>query len=155
MSSDDSAPLEPLLGALLRYSWQNLRARLLASLQENGFSDLNAAHLNVFQYPPPEGVRPIDLAQRAGMTRQAMNYLLAQLEQSGYLDRKVSGPAKTSLVFLTEKGRKVGTLLRTEVRKVEGEWAAVLGQPRFDDLVASLRMIAGVVPPRSFPLSSE
>lgn len=152
--SSETPPFEPLLGALLRFSWQRLRARLLTALQEAGYTDLNAAHLNVFQYPPPQGVRPIDLAQRASMTRQAMNYLLAQLETAGYLTRS-SASGKNSLVSLTEKGMAVGLLLRSEVRRVEQEWADTLGRDRFDGLVASLRLIAGVAPPGNSPVSSE
>ena len=155
MSSEKDTPLEPLLGALLRFSWQSLRSRLLTALQEAGYEDLNEAHLNVFQYPPPSGTRPIDLAQRASMTRQAMNYLLAQLESAGYLERRAETPGKASLVYMTKKGLGVGTLLRAEVRRVEGEWAATLGGQRFDDLVASLRLIAGVAPGSPSPLSSK
>jgi len=152
--SSETPSFEPLLGALLRFSWQQLRARLLDALQRAGYVDLNAAHLNVFQYPPPQGVRPIDLAQRASMTRQAMNYLLAQLEESGYLTRSAA-TGKNSLVSLTDKGLRVALLLRSEVRRVESEWAATLGQERFDNLVAALRMIAGVASPGRPPLSSE
>lgn len=151
--SSETGKLEPLLGALLRFSWQKLRSRLLAALQEAGYSDLNAAHLNVFQYPPPQGVRPIDLAQRASMTRQAMNYLLSQLEATGYLTRGSSG--KNSLVSLTEKGLAVGALLRAEVRRVEQEWADTLGKERFDGLVDALRTISGVESGGKSPVSLE
>ena len=136
----DSLP--PLLGALLRFAWQKLRERLLKSLLAAGYSDLNAAHLNVFQYPPPDGVRPIDLAQRASMTRQAMNYLLVQLESGGYVTR--GGTGSSSLVSLTPRGREVGLLLRSEVKAVEAEWSQALGKKRFDDLVESLKMIASL-----------
>ncbi len=139
--ADDSHP--PLLGALLRFSWQRLRESLLAALHDAGFTDLAAAHLNVFQYPSPEGSRPIDLAARASMTRQAMNYLLSQLEAMGYLRRVRSGKGTSARVMLTEKGRQVGALLRSEVRRIEAEWAKVLGRKRFDDLVASLREMNG------------
>jgi DNA-binding MarR family transcriptional regulator len=152
--SSETPPFEPLLGALLRFSWQQLRLRLLDALQKAGYTDLNASHLNVFQYPPPQGVRPIDLAQRASMTRQAMNYLLTQLEESGYLTRSAAA-GKNSLVSLTDRGMQVSLLLRSEVRRVESEWAETLGKERFDDLVAALRVIAGVAPQGKPPLSSK
>jgi len=140
--ADDSAP--PLLGALLRFSWQKLRESLLEALHEAGFADLNAAHINVFQYPSPEGSRPIDLAARASMSRQAMNYLLSQLEAMGYLTRVRSGQGTAAKVTLTEKGRQVGALLRSEVKRIETEWAGVLGQKRFDELLSSLKEMNGL-----------
>src|ERR1700741_4362349 len=70
----------PYVGALLRRAAQSVRERLLVSLAEHGFGDINQTHLSVFQYPPPEGVRATHLAHRASMTKQAMNYLLQQVE---------------------------------------------------------------------------
>ena len=49
---------------------------MLAALHERGFDDLDAAHLNVFQYPGPEGARPSELAARLRISKQALNYLL-------------------------------------------------------------------------------
>lgn len=60
---------------------------MLADLHDAGFTDLVTAHFAVLRYPGPDGSRPSDLAVGAGMTKQAMNYLLGQLEQCGYLVR--------------------------------------------------------------------
>jgi hypothetical protein len=35
---------------------------MLERLHERGFDDLDGAHLNVFQYPGPQGARPSELA---------------------------------------------------------------------------------------------
>ena len=61
---------------------------MLAGLHERGFNDLVAAHLDVLQYPGPENQRPSELATQTRMTKQALNYLLGQLEQLGYLTRE-------------------------------------------------------------------
>ena len=61
---------------------------MLAGLHERGFTDLVAAHLDVFQYPGPENQRPLQLATQTRMTKQALNYLLGQLQQLGYLTRE-------------------------------------------------------------------
>src|SRR5215472_18872225 len=78
----------PLIGALLRVPFKSVRDRMLAGLHERGFTDLIAAHLDVFQYPGPENRRPIELAAQTRMSKQALNYLLGQLEQLGYLTRE-------------------------------------------------------------------
>src|SRR5689334_395063 len=97
MSRDDSrrarkraspARSTALIGALLRMAYQTTRRRQFGALVERGFTDLNQALLNVLVYPYPHGVRPSDWAERTYMTRQAMNYLLGQLEALGYVERR-------------------------------------------------------------------
>src|SRR5262245_32230399 len=78
----------PLIGALLRMPLQVVQGRMLDRLHEHGFTDLEAAHLNVFQYPGPQGARPTELAARLRMSKQALHYLLGQLERRGYLERR-------------------------------------------------------------------
>src|SRR5215211_2933609 len=61
----------PLIGALLRFPWEAVQRHMLERLHEHGFDDLDAAHLNVFQYPGPQGARPSDLAARLRISKQA------------------------------------------------------------------------------------
>src|SRR5439155_25235831 len=75
----------PMIGALLRTPWEAVQRRMLERLHEAGFADLDFAHLNVFQYPRPQGARPSDLAARLGITKQALNYLPGHLERRDYL----------------------------------------------------------------------
>jgi DNA-binding MarR family transcriptional regulator len=67
-----------------------------------GFRDLTVAHLAVFQFPGPHHVRPIELAERADISKQAMNHLLGELEDRGYLERKPL--ARGTDVVLTRRG---------------------------------------------------
>ena len=77
----------PLIGALLRMPWEQVLRRMLDRLHERGFDDLDAPHLNLLLYPGPQGARPSELAAWRGMSKQAVNYLLGELERLGYLDR--------------------------------------------------------------------
>src|SRR5215216_3753580 len=78
----------PLIGALVRRPTEAVHLRILREANAAGFSDVVSAHLAVLRYPGPNGRRPSDLAAEVGTTKQAMNYLLGQLEQLGYLDRR-------------------------------------------------------------------
>src|SRR6201997_4060641 len=78
----------PLIGALLRRPSETLRRHMLPRRHEHGYDDLEPAHLSVLQYPGPGGLRPSELAARLGMSKQAVNYLLGQLERLGYLERR-------------------------------------------------------------------
>ena len=73
----------PLIGALLRTPWEAVQRHMLERLHERGFADLDSAHLNVFQYPGPQGTRPSELAARLRISKQALNYLLGELERFG------------------------------------------------------------------------
>src|ERR1700693_2025838 len=77
----------PLIGALLRMPWEFVRRRMLERLHGAGFDDLEPAHLSVLQYPGPDGTRPSELAVRLGISKQALNYLLGQLERLGSPER--------------------------------------------------------------------
>jgi len=132
----------PYIGAWLRMAYQTTRRRVLAALVEQGFTDLNQAHLSVFVYPPPEGARPTDVAERANMTKQAMNYLLGQLNGLGYIERRAAKGAGRRLVYLTQRGRRVFETQWTAMQELEAEWSRILGKKRFDELLRTLRQLA-------------
>src|SRR5213082_3310591 len=98
----------PLIGALLRMPWEAVQRHMLERLHEQGFEDLDAAHLNVFQYPGPQGARPSELAAQLRITKQALNYLLGQLERLDYLERQPD-PAdlRSKRIILTKRGESV------------------------------------------------
>ena len=131
-----------LVGALLRMAYQVTRERQFKALSENGFGDLNQALLSVMIYPYPDRARPGELAERANMTKQAMNYLLGQLETLGYVERRAEKGNSRRLVFLTRRGWQVIETIRGAVKEVELEWAAVLGSKRFDEFIEMLRQVS-------------
>jgi DNA-binding MarR family transcriptional regulator len=135
VETDSTALRPPLIGALLRMPWETVRERMLAGLHERGYTDLIAAHLNVLQYPGPENLRPSDIATQTRMTKQALNYLLGQLEQLGYLTRKEdNADHRVKRVHLTPHGHAAITAIREVVIEVEIEWTETLGSRRFAQL---------------------
>ena len=134
MSLRPDAP-EPLIGALLRRPWETARDRLLDRLHAAGFTDLSASHLEILLYPGPDGLRPSELATQRQMSRQAINYLLGQVEDLGYLERR-GDPAdqRSKLIALTPRGRKIIPVMRDAMADLEREWAQALGTARFADL---------------------
>jgi DNA-binding MarR family transcriptional regulator len=124
-----------LIGALLRMPWETVRERMLSGLHERGYGDLVAAHLDVLQYPGPENVRPSELAARTGMTKQALNYLLGQMERLGYLTRTEDDEDRRfTRIHVTHRGAAAIKAIREIVLEVETEWTQQLGPRRFAQL---------------------
>jgi len=150
--SSDLTPPPPLIGALLRTPFETVRNRMLTGLHQRGYTDLIAAHLDVFQYPGPDNQRPIDLAAQTRMSKQALNYLLRQLEQLGYLTRDVDErDQRSKRIHATPRGRAAGKAMREIVREVEAEWEQHLGPRSFAqlrDLLAELYAITTAGPDR-------
>jgi len=141
ISSATADPLgPPLIGALLRKSWETAWRHMIERVHERGFDDLDHAHLTVFQYPGPQGTRPSELAARLQMSKQALNYLLGELERLGYLERRPDpDDLRSKRIVLTPRGLSMGQAMRDAVREVEEAWAERLGPERFAQLRDLLR----------------
>src|SRR5919198_3499895 len=125
----------PLIGALLRMPWEAVQRHMLERLHERGFDDLDVAHLNVFQYPGPQGARPSELAARLRISKQALNYLLGQLERLGYVERRPDpDDLRSKRVALTARGDSVVGVIREAIVDLETTWAQQLGAKRFAQL---------------------
>ena len=108
---------------------------MLDRLHEHGFADLEAAHLNVFQYPGPQGSTPSELAARLRISKQALNYLLGQLERRGYLRREPDpDDLRSKRIALTERGYATVPVIRQAVAEIETAWTERLGPERFAEL---------------------
>ena len=140
MSSDLTLKREyplgpPLIGALLRIPADAVVTRILRDLHDAGFTDLVPAHFSIFRYPGPEDRRPSDLAAQAGMTKQAVNYLLGQMERLGYLTRDDDPQdQRFKRVHLTERGHAAAQAIRRSVAGIEEELKGQLGPAKFTQL---------------------
>lgn len=131
------------------------RARMLARLHEEGFMDLIPAHLIVLRFPGPHGRRPVDIAAQSGMSKQALNYLLGQLEDGGYLER-VDDPddRRAKRVQLTARGFSVLETMRASVGELEDEFERAYGKEDLETLrtlLIRLNLALGTVPDAARP----
>lgn len=132
-------PENPLIGALLRLPAQAIHRRIIAELARAGFSDLRLPHMAVLQYPGPDGRRPSELAERAGMSKQAMNQLLQSLERLGYIARRdAKAGRRARIVHFTARGRAAWAKIHGILAEVESDWRATLGDRDFNRLKALL-----------------
>ncbi len=151
MSSDSLDQLtgerRPYLGARLGVVWQWVRDQLYASVVAAGYDDLNAAHVGLWRYPGLEGLRPSQLADRVGITKQSVNDLLAHLEQHGYLSRVAdSADGRARVIRLTPKGRMLEQTIYAAAGAAQQRIAEILGPRRFDQLHRSLELLTEHLP---------
>ena len=138
-----SAPREAtedmLIGALLRVPAEAIHRRIIRGLNGAGFAELRLPHIAVFQFPGPDGVSPGVLAERAGISKQAMNQLLNSLEDLGYVVRIPGADGgRARVVRFTRRGRAAYAKIIELLHEIEREWSAELGAKDFAQLKALL-----------------
>lgn len=141
-SSLTSSPVETrrmLIGALLRVPAQAIQRRIITGLNAAGFEELRMPHMAVLQFPGPDGVRPGVLAERAGMSKQAMNQLLRSLERLGYIVRSdAPDEGRARIIRFTKRGRAAYSRISDILGEIEREWSAELGTQRFSQFKETL-----------------
>lgn len=135
----------PLLGALLRLTYQRMLEQQTQWLAASEYADLQPAHSSAIQplWDAPAGERITTLARLARITKQSMSALVDHLEKTGYVER-VEDPedARAIRVRLTARGRAFGRAIRAFARELEAAWAAKIGVARVDELKAALQQLA-------------
>ncbi len=124
-----------LIGALLRVPAHVIQCRIINELNAAGFEGLTTPHMAVLQFPSPDGVRPGVLAERAGMSKQAVNRLLGSLEDLGYVVRSdAPDEGRARIVQFTKRGHAAYAKIHDILRDIEREWSAELGPKDFAKL---------------------
>jgi DNA-binding MarR family transcriptional regulator len=114
--------------------------KLFERLRDEGFSNVREGHGCVFGFIDTEnGSRLTDLAERAGLTKQAVGEAVAELEKFGYAERIPDRTdRRAKIIKLTPQGLEACLTGRRLFADIEREWAEQLGE----ELVASLREAA-------------
>lgn len=129
---DAESPLaSPFFGARLRIVWQHVREQMLVAIHQAGYIDFQEAHFAIFSFPLPNGTKPSEIARQKKISRQAVNYLLSQLERLGYLERRTPGGSDRRLVYLSEDGHKIADAIFDCLRRLEEEFTGEIGVERF------------------------
>jgi DNA-binding MarR family transcriptional regulator len=131
------------VGRLLLRAQRTFDTELNARLRKRGYGDIRPAHSAVFAHIDPGGTRSSELARRAGMTKQSMGELVADLEEKGYVGR-VEDPVdrRARVVRLTSKGRRYVRDALVIIGEIEEAYARRLGTRRLRMLREALEELA-------------
>ena len=125
----------PHIGHLLQRPARHFEVVLVERQRAAGYSDLTVAHTAVFSVIDLAGTPIGVLAQRAGVTKQAMSQVVADLVAKGYVERREDPDDRRSrIVVLTAKGMEGIRSARGQIAAIEREYRRVLGPERFDTL---------------------
>jgi DNA-binding MarR family transcriptional regulator len=107
-----------------------MRAEIAERVRRAGFDDITLAQLVIFRHEGPDGRRPTEIAHGAGLSKQATNDMLGQLERSGYLVREAHPDDRRSrIVRLTDRGRALAEVIQHMGGEVERGWRERIGDP--------------------------
>ncbi len=122
-------------GVYLRILWDELRHNMEYQLEEKGFVDISPSHGWIFHNTKEEGSRITELAATARITKQSMSALVAQLENGGYVKKKIDPTDKRAwLLILTPKGQKVKDAGHEINYQFEKRWEQRLGKKDYSHL---------------------
>lgn len=130
---------------ILRHSVRLITNQINKTLVKNGHQNLSARHLNVFENLEVSDNNIISLANRAGISKQAMSKLVKEIALEGYVnvvtDKRDN---RVQLVQLTEKGADFLLLLQKEILDKYQE-ILDLGLTEKEDVVLVYRTLKSII----------
>lgn len=118
----------------------------MALVAAAGYADLRHAHIHLTRNLDLDGTRIVDLAERAGMTKQSMSELVEQCAAAGLVERHSSaGDKRARIVRFTRDGLALLGAFRIAVRRAEAEMRSEIGAEAFDAARAALARYGGKV----------
>ncbi|WP_144160565.1 MarR family winged helix-turn-helix transcriptional regulator [Paraburkholderia sp. BCC1885] len=137
---DDS--FAPALAAASRA----LIAAMMAKVASCGFSDMTPAFASLMPLLDATGARPTTLAQRAGITKQAISQLVRELEARGYVEQVPdSTDTRAKIVRLTKRGVAIQAACAKVKHELQSMAIAKLGKSRVSRLHRDLVELAAAL----------
>lgn len=135
------------LGSMLSAAGQHLVAELDRALSAAGLTGVRSAQGRLFLTIDPDGTRQSVLAERAGMTKQAMGEQVRRLQTLGYVEL-VPDPddRRAQLVQLTERGWRGVEVAETVITEFDQWLDGRIGRRRVEGLRETLRAILESTP---------
>jgi DNA-binding MarR family transcriptional regulator len=125
--------------------WTLLSETYNSHMMDTKYPDVRISYGQLFGYIEDEGMTLTQLANRAGISKQAMAELVNRLEESGYVERTPDPrDGRAKLIRTTDKGERQIEVSRKVLRGIEQRWAKFLGQARLKQLKQTLRELAEI-----------
>lgn len=137
------------IGHLSTRVGRTLSLSAVRAVQEAGFPEIRESWLPMLQHLENGGVRSTVLAERVGVTKQAIHQMLKEVERAGYCER-IADPSdgRAQLVQLSKLGWSAWRKGLKVMQALEEDLASTLGANRMKRLREDLAMLEGILASR-------
>ncbi|KRE99132.1 hypothetical protein ASG88_15505 [Nocardioides sp. Soil777] len=134
-----------LLGYVMDGMRRDVHARSAAGA--GAATGLRSSQLRLLSLTPVDGMRVTDLAERVGMTKQALGEFANALEDRGLMESvRDDQDRRIRILRPTEQGRRAVADGEALIAEVEADWRRRLGAQRWERLRALLLAAAELGP---------
>lgn len=141
------------LARLFAIAFRALMDRVHEQLAARGYRDVGSSFGYVLLQARERPLTGNDVAQLMGVTKQAASKLIEAMERARYLERYDNpDDARSKLVRITARGKRLLSTVEEIYRQLESEWAEAIGGRELSrlrgDLTRALRTLhGGSLPP--------
>jgi DNA-binding MarR family transcriptional regulator len=131
------------IGQLLRDAFARFEHELIDATPPLAGRELRPTHNHVLRHLDRGGTRASVIAERAGLTRQAITMIVDELEEAGVVRREPDpedGRAKR--IVYTKVGLRGFDESRARIAAIESRWKRELGPARWQELKEALGELA-------------
>ena len=113
-------------------------------MAERGCVWMAEARGSLMQHVGPSGIGQLDLVQKTGLTKQAVQQHLDGLVEDGVVERVVDDKdARKKHIRLTLKGQQARETANAVKLELDAELSNKIGSKRFGELMSTLALVAG------------
>ena len=142
MSSSKEDDIPPALGRAVRA----MSTTMMTKVAGRGFNGMTPAFASLMPLLDATGARPTTLAQRAGITKQAISQLVRELEARGYVEQVPdSTDTRAKIVRLTKRGVALHAAAAEVKQELQSIAIAKLGKSRVSRLRRDLVELAAAL----------
>ncbi len=136
------AQWEPTVPALVQRLAATGGPRLRAAFAAAGLDGIRPAQAVALVPLATGGLHASDLADRLGVSRQAVAQAITALERHGYVTRE-SNPddARTRIIELGPRGQQALLVMRSNALESEQRWEQIIGQRKLAELRKTLQLL--------------
>lgn len=130
-------------GRLLLIALNNWQEALAEGLRKKGFTDVRTSHISLLRHIDMDGTRITEIAERAGITKQAVGQLVKICESLNLVTTmpdEVDGRAK--IVIFTDHGRKLILEQQAIIAAIDNAVEEKIGKQEFRNLRKHLTMLS-------------
>jgi DNA-binding MarR family transcriptional regulator len=128
------------------------RKNFVAAMAAAGHGWFAQARGNLLVHIGPDGIRQTDLAEKASLTKQAVQQFVDELEKDGIVTRtRDETDARARWIRLTPAGEAAMRDADRIKVEIETRWRDLLGDAGFATLDSSLRQVIALSDPSDLP----